>query len=131
MPEQGEDQAVMAIGLGADAEAFGKAFDLPGIEHRDPTAGIMQERRYRLVIDAGGFEHDVDLGRLGSGLASRPGEQFGMALGRVGDGLGPVLATARIAQPDAMQRLFADIDADDMHGSPPPWIDRRRDLSTD
>jgi hypothetical protein len=77
----------------------------------------MQEQRDGLVVDAGGFEHEAQLPGCRVGGVLCPGQQQRVPLRAVVDPLGAGQRLLWVAQPGAVQALFADVDADKLHKS--------------
>ena len=108
---------VVVVVLGPDAEALGEALDVQRVGHRHLAAGLMQEQRDGLVVDAGGFEHEAQLPGCRARGALCPGQQQRVPLWAVVDPLGAGQSLLWVAQPGAVQALFADVDADKLHKS--------------
>ena len=105
---EARDQAgIHAIGLGAQQLAGGKRLDARGVDDADAHAGIKQEVRECIAIDAGGLQTDVRIQPL---VFGQPDAQLLKARGGIGKTLAAV--TIVLAQERRVEGLLGDIDAE-------------------
>jgi len=84
-----------------------------GIEHADPLPLLAQEESNPVAVTGGGLQSEVR-GLLVSQV-QRPGEQFGEAEGRVGEGFVP--GRARLVQKAGVEFVLGNVNADPSRGT--------------
>jgi hypothetical protein len=106
--EVGGQGGVQPVGLVAREGGLGVALDGEGLEHADGVAGTVGGGGGRPARGAGGFEAEMERPKR-----SRPGEEAGVAPGRVGDGEG---ARRRGEEEAGVELVLGHVEAEDVRG---------------